>query len=170
MSSFRMLPLESTTITQCTHSRSIVGIRQLVISCRHVSSVMWTTPRCVNRHRSSPERPGFARSFLPYFTASCNSRRLIFRSDRRCRPWSQLINVTSDVPSSSSRFNRSFKKRWTVFLFFRLVGVVSTQINDPMPLMCRTSLDTLRTVNTTPSGDDELRKKEHVGRCRVCLE
>lgn len=36
-------------------------------------SVMYTTPRCVNRQRLSPSRPGFARSLRPYLMAAFSS-------------------------------------------------------------------------------------------------
>ena len=79
--------------------------RHDVISCLLVSSVMYTTPLWVYLKRFDPSRPGLAASFLPCFTAACNSRFSIFRSSRRSRPCVCDTNDTADVANSSSLVN-----------------------------------------------------------------
>ena len=74
--------------------------RHEVISCRHVSSVMYTTPSYSKRHLFRPFRPGFPGVFLPCFNAACSSERLTLRSARLSRPCGCEMMLTTSVSVS----------------------------------------------------------------------
>ena len=81
--------------------------RHDVISWRHVSSVMYTTPPCSKRHRFCPLRPGRAGVFRPCFTAACSSERLTPRWARLSRPCECDTMLTASVGVSETSLSVS---------------------------------------------------------------